>query len=67
MDRFASTLLRVDAPEWLDINAAEGRQAAEWARARSVEERVRAGMSLSRTAHEILVSVRAQAASAGPA
>lgn len=62
-----STLLRVGAPEWAAINAEEARQATGWARARTVGERVEAGMRLSRTAHEILVSVRAQVSGARPA
>lgn len=61
----ASTLLRVGAPEWAAINAAERREAIARARALSVEERVEAGMDLSRTAHEILTAVRGAGDRAG--
>jgi len=52
------SLLRVGATEWDAINRAETRERVEWARERTVAELVAVGIVLSRTAHEILSTVR---------
>ncbi|HEY8630574.1 MAG TPA: hypothetical protein VIL73_08570 [Gaiellaceae bacterium] len=61
------TLLRVDAPEWEAINRDATQQAIAWARDRTIEESIAAGMGLSRTAHAILVAVGSGPVDAGPA
>ena len=52
-------LLRHGDPRWAEINVREEDDRVAWARERTIEELIEAGLRLSRTAHEIVEAVAA--------